>query len=186
VPEGANPNAYLISIEHAGTPLSESFMNEAQYESSVALQRWLIASYDIPIDSDHLVGHYRFDHINRANCPGPRFPWSRLLADLEGSSQTMADIDVVRAQLAAMTGERDQLQGMFADSQQQLAYVQALKTQVEDSLNRQLAALQQRVDALVAERDRALARAQDLDGRGDALEARVRALHDLAQQALAV
>lgn len=46
------------------------------------LHRELVAQYNIPIDRNHIIGHYRLDSVNRRNDPGPGFPWDRLFADL--------------------------------------------------------------------------------------------------------
>jgi len=48
------------------------------------LHQQLIKWWGILIDSNHIIGHYRIDSVNRPNCPGPLFPWDRLFADLKG------------------------------------------------------------------------------------------------------
>jgi N-acetyl-anhydromuramyl-L-alanine amidase AmpD len=75
-----NPNLFTLSVEHEGKPGDE--MPQAQYASSLWLVSGLCARWDIRPDTDHIVGHYRIDGISRAHCPGPTFPWERLLADL--------------------------------------------------------------------------------------------------------
>lgn len=77
---GVDPNRYTLSIEHEGHP-GEPF-TEAMYQASLALTRYLVSRWAIPVDRDHLIGHYRIDSVNRADCPGPAFPWDRLFADL--------------------------------------------------------------------------------------------------------
>jgi hypothetical protein len=77
--DGSNPNYYCLGIEHEGF---DGTLTEAQYQSSLALTRELISKYGIPADNNHLIGHYRIDSVRRPNCPGPRFPWARLFADL--------------------------------------------------------------------------------------------------------
>jgi N-acetyl-anhydromuramyl-L-alanine amidase AmpD len=77
-----------IGIEHEGKPLidqGQGFgpLTAAQFQSTVALQKWLIAKHRVPIDRDHILGHYRLDHINRADCPGPNYPWNALFKELE-------------------------------------------------------------------------------------------------------
>lgn len=79
---GQNPNWYTIGIEHEGLP--DEPLTEAQYQASLWLHRQIIARWGIPIDEDHIIGHYRIDTVNRPNCPGPLFPWERLFADLKG------------------------------------------------------------------------------------------------------
>ncbi len=77
---GVNPNLYTLSIEHEGYP-GEPF-TEAMYRASLDLTRWLVFRWRIPVDRDHLIGHYRLDSVDRPDCPGPAFPWDRLFADL--------------------------------------------------------------------------------------------------------
>lgn len=80
--DGTNPNRYTIGIEHEC--LSGGLLTEAQYKATVELHKMLIAKYNIPIDKDHIIGHYQIDSVNRPNCPGPSFPWDRLFSDLKG------------------------------------------------------------------------------------------------------
>ncbi len=83
--DGSNPNYYTIGIEHEC--LSGGDLTEAQYQASLWLHKQLIARHGIPIDEDHIIGHYRIDSVNRPNCPGPGFPWQRLFNDLKGSEE---------------------------------------------------------------------------------------------------
>lgn len=83
--DGSNPNYYTVGIEHealAGEPL-----NEEQYRASLWLHQQLIVKWGIPIDINHIIGHYRIDSINRRNDPGPRFPWDRLFRELKGEDE---------------------------------------------------------------------------------------------------
>lgn len=75
-----NPNLRSLSIEHEGQP--DDGLTEAQYQASLALIRYLCERWAIPPDREHIIGHYQIDAINRPNCPGPRFPWERLIRDL--------------------------------------------------------------------------------------------------------
>lgn len=79
---GINPNTLTVSIEHEGR--SGDALTEAQYQKSLALHRYLIAFYGIPVNEQSIIGHNRIDGVNRARCPGAGFPWARLLADLRG------------------------------------------------------------------------------------------------------
>lgn len=82
---GFNPNRWTLSIEHeeyAGD--GEPGLTEIQYQASLWLHKQLVAKYSIPIDDEHIVGHYRIDSVDRPNCPGPNFPWARLFNDLNG------------------------------------------------------------------------------------------------------
>jgi len=85
--DGTNPNLTTISIEHEG--LTGELLTEAQYQSSLFLHRELIAKYSLPIDEEHIIGHYRLDSVNKSNCPGSGFPWVRLFSDLRGVPVTI-------------------------------------------------------------------------------------------------
>ena len=71
--DGTNPNRYTISIEHEG--LAGESLTEEQYQATLWLHRQLVAKHGIPVDQDHIIGHYRIDSVNKPNCPGPGFPW---------------------------------------------------------------------------------------------------------------
>ncbi len=81
---GENPNRYTIGIEHEGYGAQggDGTLTEEQYQATLWLHRQLIEKHNIPIDNDHIIGHYRIDSVNRPGCPGPNFPWSRLFDDL--------------------------------------------------------------------------------------------------------
>jgi N-acetyl-anhydromuramyl-L-alanine amidase AmpD len=80
--DGTNPNRYTIGIEHECLEGGE--LTEAQYQATLWLHRQLIVKWGIPIDTDHIIGHYRIDSVNRPNDPGPSFPWEKLFLDLKG------------------------------------------------------------------------------------------------------
>lgn len=85
--QGVNPNYYTVSIEHEGN--SGDVMTEAQYLATLALHRWLIETLGIPVTRDNIIGHYRIDSVNKANCPGTGFPWDRLFKDLQGGNDVL-------------------------------------------------------------------------------------------------
>lgn len=80
-----NPNRYTVSIEHENyTGDGELGLTEAQYQATLYLHRDICLRYGIPVDSEHIVGHYRIDSVDKPNCPGKDFPWARLFKDLKG------------------------------------------------------------------------------------------------------
>lgn len=91
--DGTNPNRYTISIEHEG--MAGDQLTESQYQATLWLHRRLAEKYAIPLDEDHIIGHYRIDSVNRPNCPGPGFPWKRLMEDLKGENSEMAEVRVI-------------------------------------------------------------------------------------------
>lgn len=80
VNRGINPNRLTISIEREG--FTGEPLTEPMYQSILALHRYLCGYWGIPADAHHIVGHRDLDSVTRANCPGPHFPWARLLDDL--------------------------------------------------------------------------------------------------------
>ena len=90
-------NEQTIGIEHEGFP--EDDLTEAQKQSSIALNTVLAQIFDI--SPDRIIGHFEFDPYNRANCPGPHFPFEEIRAAIQGGSvmartpQQQLAIDVV-------------------------------------------------------------------------------------------
>ena len=78
--DGTNPNRYTIGIEFECKSGGE--LTEIQYQAGLWLHKQLISKYNIPVDSNHIIGHYRIDSVNRPNDPGVNFPWQRLFNDL--------------------------------------------------------------------------------------------------------
>ncbi len=78
---GRQVNAKVISIEHEGH--SGELLTPEQFASTVRLHRYLIARWNIPVDRDHIIGHYRLDSVDRKGCPGPGFPWDQLFEALQ-------------------------------------------------------------------------------------------------------
>lgn len=89
---GVNPNYYTVSIEHEG--YSGDIMSEKQYAATLALHKWLVDYLDIEVNSDTIIGHYRIDSVNKANCPGSGFPWDRLFRDLKNNNGDDFEMDV--------------------------------------------------------------------------------------------
>jgi Negative regulator of beta-lactamase expression len=85
--DGTNPNRYTIGIEHEGF---DGTLTELQYQATLWLHKQIMARWGISADTDHIIGHYRIDSVNRPNCPGPNFPWQRLFNDLNVQSVSIA------------------------------------------------------------------------------------------------
>lgn len=100
--DGSNPNYYTIGIEHEN--LSGGLLTDAQYKATLWLHQQLIARYNIPVDKDHIIGHYRVDSVNRPNCPGPNFPWGKLFADLKGEDEDVAAETKIKVNGQVLTG----------------------------------------------------------------------------------
>lgn len=91
--DGTNPNRYTLSIEHEGTGSGD--LTEEQYQATLWLHRHLCKKWEMLVDRDYIIGHYRIDSVNRPNCPGPDFPWDRLFEDL-AKPESMMDPEAVR------------------------------------------------------------------------------------------
>lgn len=76
-----NPNRLTISIEHEGD--SFDTMSNNQFYASLGLHRFLIATYGIIPDRQHIIGHYQITGQSRSNCPGPFYPFGRLMQELK-------------------------------------------------------------------------------------------------------
>lgn len=67
LPVGVNPNTILISIEHEG--YDTDIWTDAMKNESARMVRDICTRYNLPIDRDHVIGHYEVDKLNRPNCP---------------------------------------------------------------------------------------------------------------------
>jgi N-acetyl-anhydromuramyl-L-alanine amidase AmpD len=65
-PGNINPNLYTIGIEHEGKP--EDIWPDAMKQASAALIKELCNKWQIPIDRDHIIGHYQI-FSKKPNCP---------------------------------------------------------------------------------------------------------------------
>lgn len=64
---GPDYNKMALSIEREGFPTEEP--TAIQWQRIVELNRYLAYRWSVPVDGDHIVGHYRTDHVTRAGCP---------------------------------------------------------------------------------------------------------------------
>ena len=85
--DGTNPNRYTLGIEHEA--LAGEGLTEKQYQATLALHRLLVKKHNLPVDTKHILGHYRIDAVNRPNDPGEKFPWSRLFNDLKEDGEVI-------------------------------------------------------------------------------------------------
>lgn len=67
---GINPNLYTISIEHEGRP-GDPWSDEMQARSSMLIAEMHVR-WGIPLDHDHVIGHYRI-YSKKPQCPGPQW-----------------------------------------------------------------------------------------------------------------
>ncbi len=76
-----NPNRYSITIEYEGKDYGGTII-EPQYQAGLFLIRDIALRWNIPLTREYIIGHYEIDSVNKINCPGPFFPWSRLMKEL--------------------------------------------------------------------------------------------------------
>lgn len=91
-----NPNLYCVAIEYegyiekgTGARLGvDGDITEEQFAAGVWLQRFIKESVktsfgtNIVLGPQYVLGHYQIDPIRKPVCPGPKFPWSRMYAEL--------------------------------------------------------------------------------------------------------
>lgn len=65
-----NPNTYTIGIEHEGN--ENSVWSIEMKVSSARLIKDICTRWKIPIDRDHIIGHYEIDAVRRPNCPATK------------------------------------------------------------------------------------------------------------------
>lgn len=95
-------NSVTVAIEHEGRPADG--LTEPQILASIRLHNWLSSVCGIPLDRTHVVGHYQIDGVNRANCPGPKFPWARILTT---ETEMAFDIRNLRDRIWVLAAEAD-------------------------------------------------------------------------------
>jgi N-acetyl-anhydromuramyl-L-alanine amidase AmpD len=99
-----NANLYTISIEHEGIwATTKGKLTVRQLGASVDLIQWIRSEAEriykvvIPLDREHIVGHYQINPINKPNCPGALFQFDTILKILQGRelvqpAVTIADV----------------------------------------------------------------------------------------------
>lgn len=103
-----NPNLYCVSIEHEGyidKKTGERLgidgdITDAQFWATCWLHRYIKEEVkrqfgvDITLSPQYVLGHFQIDPQRKPLCPGPKFPWSRLYAELAiAESMTLNDYE---------------------------------------------------------------------------------------------
>jgi N-acetyl-anhydromuramyl-L-alanine amidase AmpD len=90
-----NANYYTVSIEHEGVwANAHGKLPDAQLAATIELIKHIrsevkrIYGVDIPLDREHIVGHYQVDPITKPNCPGANFQFDEIIATLKGTVVT--------------------------------------------------------------------------------------------------
>lgn len=94
--KNCNPNLYSISIEYEGYIDKatgercgiDGDITEEQFWSGAWLHRFILESVRtsfgvaIPLNPYTVLGHFQIDPVGKPVCPGPKFPWARMHAEL--------------------------------------------------------------------------------------------------------
>ncbi|HJV46430.1 MAG TPA: N-acetylmuramoyl-L-alanine amidase [Bacillota bacterium] len=78
---GGDSNRYTITIEFEGKDKGGA-IDAPQYQAGLWLICQIASRWHVPLTREYIIGHYEIDSINKINCPGPFFPWAKLMADL--------------------------------------------------------------------------------------------------------
>lgn len=85
-----NANYYTISIEHEGIfKQTKGRLTDAQLKATIELIAWIrsevkrLYGVNIPLDREHIVGHYQINPITKPNCPGYLFPFNEIIKQKE-------------------------------------------------------------------------------------------------------
>jgi hypothetical protein len=79
-----NPNWHTLSIECENDSANSLALTAPQQAALFSLVAYLVIKYQIPLSN--IKGHFTLEPIERAECPGPQFPWPALIAYLQGGS----------------------------------------------------------------------------------------------------
>ena len=111
----ANPNSYVINIEHEGFSIPPDYgydyvysdskpWPEAMVIASIEVQRWVCAQLEIEPNEDTITGHSVIDSIDRAFDPGTYWPKARVLQAIKDGIRP-PPINKTRAYYAIYRGE---------------------------------------------------------------------------------
>ena len=85
-----NPNLYTIGIEHEGRP--NDVWTDSMKQSSATLIREICQRWQIPVDRNHIVGHFEI-FSKKPNCPASNKQILDELVDLAGQQTTNPSIE---------------------------------------------------------------------------------------------
>ena len=92
-----NANYYTITIEHEGFSYEgQGRLTDEQLKATIWLHKHIIKEVkriygiDIPLDRDHIVGHYEINPITKLFCPGKNFQFGRIIESLREDVVDMA------------------------------------------------------------------------------------------------
>ena len=94
-----NANYYTISIEHEGFyNQGKGKLTPEQLEATIWLHKYIIDEVkkiygiEIPLDREHIVGHYQIDPVRKPNCPGSAFQFDKIIQALREDVLNMGSV----------------------------------------------------------------------------------------------
>lgn len=91
-----NANYYTVSIEHEGIyAQTKGALTVEQQAATTWLIEYIrnevkrIYGTEIPLDREHIVGHYQITPITKPHCPGEKFPFDAIINELKGEDTCM-------------------------------------------------------------------------------------------------
>lgn len=122
-----NANYYTIGIEHEGfSKDGQGKLTKEQLGATIWLHNYIIDEVkknygiDIPLDRDHIVGHYQISPRSKPNCPGSDFQWDELINKLREDVVTMAlekwQEEMGIKSLAALNKKKDSTGNLIVNS----------------------------------------------------------------------
>lgn len=105
---GINPNLYTVGIEHEGD--QNSVWTDAQKKASAALIKDVCTRWNIPIDRNHIIGHYQVYSL-KPSCPATnKVIIDQLIALAKGAA---APVPTMSPQAQAMTAFAHQIEAQL-------------------------------------------------------------------------
>ncbi len=93
---GINPNSYCISIECEGKDLAK--VPDLEIKTLASLIQDICIRNNIPMDREHILGHYEINSVTRSHCPsGDRSIMDKIVSML--APDIMVNISVKKSQL---------------------------------------------------------------------------------------
>lgn len=175
---GVNPNLYTVGIEHEG--FTGEAWNEQMYQASSWLINQVCLRWNIPIDRNHIIGHYQLNSKSRSRCPGNGVDLQRLvqmaasyedpamIAELQSQIQNLkaSQADLL-AQIGRMQGQIDTLSKENTNLKQQLA---AASSSADFRLKQQVKQLSEEVYTLQQARSKQQAQIDQLKAENASLK----------------
>jgi N-acetyl-anhydromuramyl-L-alanine amidase AmpD len=142
---GVNPNLYTIGIENEG--FTGEPWTENMYRSCAELIFNLSVKYSIPVDRDHIIGHYQINSVSRINCPGNGVDLNKLINLVKNYSEDPEMIAELQAQIKKLAKQIDNLSKANIDASTIINKYKAQNTLLVRDTNRLKKEIQELKDA---------------------------------------